>query len=160
MVGRGSQINFLWTTAMIITITKTSILIICPFPRGLLLTYPLSPPPTAMAFRGKLPSGTLGHIPADRLHRSFPDINHLPRLFAQPDQEFLAAANFWTPFKTIVFMQKRENLDMGASGPCSSEIRSLHKKWALARSLPVRRSARVTCGKEDGTGNGRLISCS
>ena len=30
---------------MIITITKTSILIICPFPRGLLLTYPLSPPP-------------------------------------------------------------------------------------------------------------------
>ena len=31
---------------MIITNTKTSILIICPFPRGLLLTYPLSPPPT------------------------------------------------------------------------------------------------------------------
>ena len=39
-----------------------------------------------MAFRGKLPSSTLGHIPADRLHWSFPDINHLPRLFAQPDQ--------------------------------------------------------------------------
>ena len=31
---------------MIITTTKTSILIICPFPRGLLLTYPISPPPT------------------------------------------------------------------------------------------------------------------
>ena len=30
---------------MIITNTKTSILIICPFPRGLLLTYPISPPP-------------------------------------------------------------------------------------------------------------------
>ena len=59
---------------------------ICPFSRGLLLTYPLSPPPTAMALKGKLPSGTLGHIPADRLHWSFPDINHLPRLFAQPDQ--------------------------------------------------------------------------
>ena len=29
---------------MIITITKTSILIICPFPRGLLLMYPISPP--------------------------------------------------------------------------------------------------------------------
>ena len=46
MAGRGGQINFLWKTAMIITITKTSILIICPFPWGLLLTYPLSPPPT------------------------------------------------------------------------------------------------------------------
>ena len=41
----GGQINFLWKTAMIITITSTSILIICPFPRGLLLTYPISPPP-------------------------------------------------------------------------------------------------------------------
>ena len=28
---------------MIITITKASILIICPFPRGLLLTYLISP---------------------------------------------------------------------------------------------------------------------
>ena len=46
MAGRGGQINFLWKTAMIITNTVTSILIICPFPRGLLLTYPLSPPPT------------------------------------------------------------------------------------------------------------------
>ena len=38
------QINFLWKTAMvitIITITKTSMLIICPFTRDLLLTYPL-----------------------------------------------------------------------------------------------------------------------
>ena len=43
--GRGGQINFLWKMAMIITITKASILIICLFPRGLLLTYPLSPPP-------------------------------------------------------------------------------------------------------------------
>ena len=41
----GGQINFLWKTAMIITNTKTSILIICPFPRGLLLTYLISPPP-------------------------------------------------------------------------------------------------------------------
>ena len=41
----GGQINFPWKTAMIITITKTSILIICPVPRGLLLTYPISPPP-------------------------------------------------------------------------------------------------------------------
>ena len=40
----GGQINFLWKMAMIITITKASILIIWPFPRGLLLTYPLSPP--------------------------------------------------------------------------------------------------------------------
>ena len=47
--GRGGQINFLRKMAMIITITKASILIICPFPRGLLLTYPLSPPPTFMA---------------------------------------------------------------------------------------------------------------
>ena len=45
MAGRGGQINFLWTTAMIIATTKTSILIICPFPRGLLWTHPLSPPP-------------------------------------------------------------------------------------------------------------------
>ena len=43
----GGQINFLWKTAMIITTTKTSILIICPFPRGLLLTYPISTPSTA-----------------------------------------------------------------------------------------------------------------
>ena len=28
----------------------------------------------------------------------------------------------------FMFTYKRENLDMGASGPCSSEIRSLHKK--------------------------------
>ena len=42
--GRGGQINFLWKMAMIISITKASILIIWPFPRGLLLTYPLSPP--------------------------------------------------------------------------------------------------------------------
>ena len=34
----------------------------------------------------KSPSGTLDHIPADRLYWSFPDINHLPRLFAQPEQ--------------------------------------------------------------------------
>ena len=40
----GGQINFLWKTAMIITNTKTSKLIICPFPRGLLLTYPISLP--------------------------------------------------------------------------------------------------------------------
>ena len=43
--GRGGQINFLWKMAMINTITKVSILIICPFPRGLLLTYLISPPP-------------------------------------------------------------------------------------------------------------------
>ena len=51
--------------------------------------------------------------------------------------------SFAKPF----FMQqhKTENLDIGANGPCSSEIRSLHKKCALARSFPVRRSARVTC---------------
>ena len=29
---------------IIITITKTSILIICPGPKGILLTYPISPP--------------------------------------------------------------------------------------------------------------------
>ena len=46
----GGQINFLWKMAMIITITKTSILIICPFPRGLLLTYPISPPLTIQFF--------------------------------------------------------------------------------------------------------------
>ena len=34
---------------MIITTTKTSILIICPFLRGLLLTYPISPPPNYSA---------------------------------------------------------------------------------------------------------------
>ena len=45
MVIMGGQINFLWKTAMIITITKTSILIICPVPRILFLTYPISPPP-------------------------------------------------------------------------------------------------------------------
>ena len=44
MAGGGGQINFLWKTAMIIATTNTSILIICPFPRGLLLMYPLSPP--------------------------------------------------------------------------------------------------------------------
>ena len=43
---RGGQINFLWKMAMIITITKASILIIWPFPRGLLLTHPISPPPS------------------------------------------------------------------------------------------------------------------
>ena len=42
---RGGQINFLWKMLMIITITKASILITCPFPRGLLLTCPISPPP-------------------------------------------------------------------------------------------------------------------
>ena len=45
MARTGGQINFSWKTAMIITTTKTSILIICPFLRGLLLTYPISPPP-------------------------------------------------------------------------------------------------------------------
>ena len=44
MARTGGQINFSWKTAMIIMITKASILIICPFPRGLVLTYPLSPP--------------------------------------------------------------------------------------------------------------------
>ena len=47
----GGQINFLRKTAMIITNTKTSKLTICPFPRGLLLTYPISPPP----IRGRSP---------------------------------------------------------------------------------------------------------
>ena len=42
----GGQINCLWKTAMIIATTKTPILIIWLVPRGLLLTYPISPPPT------------------------------------------------------------------------------------------------------------------
>ena len=46
MASRGGQINFLGKTVMIITNTMTSILKICPFPRGLLLTYPQSPPPS------------------------------------------------------------------------------------------------------------------
>ena len=37
-----SLTNFLWKTGMIITITKT-LVIICPGPRGLLLTYPINP---------------------------------------------------------------------------------------------------------------------
>ena len=42
----------------------------------------------------KLPSGTLCHISADRLNRSFSDVNHLSRLFAQPDQVFLVVVGF------------------------------------------------------------------
>ena len=48
MADRGGQINFLRKTAMIITITKTSILIIWLVSRGFLLTYPLIPTPISL----------------------------------------------------------------------------------------------------------------
>ena len=59
---RGGQINFLWKMAMIITITKAPILIICPFPRGLLLTYPLSPPPNYDPYQFIVNGGNLGAL--------------------------------------------------------------------------------------------------
>ena len=41
---KSNQLFIKKKTGIIITITKTSILIICPGPKGLLLTYPISPP--------------------------------------------------------------------------------------------------------------------
>ena len=44
---------------------------------------------------GKVPCCPFDHVPTDRLDRSFPDIDHFPRLFAQPGAITSRFSLFW-----------------------------------------------------------------